>query len=560
MKIYFTFLLLIFTSINLFSQNYPQNFRQPLGGTLLMTGSFCEFRSNHFHGGDDFRTGSIGKPLYAIADGYVSRIKVSGGGYGNALYITNNQGDGYIALYGHLLRYNSEIATWVENFQNQIQEFQFDICLDSNVLPVKRGQLIGYSGSTGYSFGPHLHFEIRNLQDEPYNPQLFGFHIRDTKAPIIKNIAVYPEDDFSSVNKKNSSKVYAVSGGTVNSNITVNGNIYFGIESYDYLNDVSSKNSVYKTLLYVDGKLIYHSQFDRFSYINGRDVNSMVDYKRRKLTNLRIQRCYVEPNNELYHYQFVENNGVVNFNDNNYHNIKFVVSDIYGNSTTAAFRVKSTTYSPNFNIKRDSSTLFRYDTVNVYKEPGIEIYFPEKSLFDNIFFNVFTSEGNMYSPIYHIHDEFVPLKDYYILSLNVTSVPEQIRDKAVICYMDYEGDIESIEGTLKNDYLTVFTRSFGRFYVDVDTIVPKIKNENISDGANMSSKRFASFKITDNLSGILDWAGFINGQWALFKYDAKNDLLWYNFDDKTKSGKNTLTLLVVDGVGNIAKYKTYFYR
>jgi len=547
-------------TISSLSQGFPKNFRPPLGGTLLVTGDFCEFRSNHFHGGIDLRTGSNGKALYAIEDGYISRIKVSGGGYGYAVYITHSQGDGYIAVYGHLLRYNSEIATWVENFQDKIQEFQFDTYLDSNEIPVKKGQVIGYSGNSGYSFGPHLHFEIRNLQDEPFNPQLFGYRIRDTKPPVIRNIAVYPADDTSYVNYKNSSSVFAVSGSGINNDVTVHGSVYFGVESYDYLNDVSSKNAIYKTMLYVDGNLIYHSQFDRFSYLNGRDINSMVDYRRRKLTNYRIQRCYVEPNNELYHYQFVENNGIVSFNDNNNHTVKFVVSDIYGNSTTASFRVKNSTYSKDFNIQRDSTALMNYDTVNTFKKPGIEIYFPEKSLFDNLFFDYSTSVGNNYSPVYHIHNEFIPLKDYYYLSLSVTSVPQKIRDKAVICYVDYEGDITSLEGSIRDDYLTVSTRSFGRFYVDVDTVQPRITNINMSSGANMKRHSSVKFKITDNLSGVLDWVGFINGEWVLFKYDAKNDLLWHNFDSKTKSGKNTLTILVVDGVGNITEYSSYFYR
>ncbi len=560
MKKYFLNFIIVFLTISMYSQNYPQNFRQPINWTLLVTGDCCEFRSNHFHGGLDLRTGTVGKKVYAIADGYVSRIKVSGGGYGNALYITVPQGDGYVVLYGHLLRYNSEISEWVKNFQNKIQEFQFDVELDSSVFPVKKGQVVAYSGSTGYSFGPHVHFEIRNIDNEPLNPQLFGYRISDTKPPIIRNIAIYPADDTSYVDYKNNSKVFQVNGSSVNQDITVHGDIYFGVEAYDYLNDVSSKNAIYKTMLYIDGKLIYHSEFNKYSYLHGRDVNTMVDYARRISTSHRIQRCYVSPNNQLYHYIQVENRGIVTFNDAKIHNVKFIVSDIYGNSTTANFKVKSSTYKKDFGIKRDSSKLLRYDTTNLFTAPGIEVFFPEKSIFENIFFKFYTSEGNIYSPIYHIHTPYVPLKDYYILSINITSVPEKLRNKAVICNIDYDGDIECYRGEVRDNYLSVFTRAFGKYYVDIDITKPKIKSVNLSEGANMRGSSSMKFKITDDLSGILDWAGFINGEWVLFKYDAKNDLLWYNFDDKTKSGKNTLTLLVTDGVKNIAEYKTYFYR
>jgi len=558
-KLYIVIAILLSSTV-LFSQTYPQNFRQPLGGTLLLTGSFCEFRSNHFHGGDDFRTGTNGKPVYAIADGYVFRIKVAGGGYGNALYLYHPEGDGYISVYGHLQSYIPQIAKWVEGFQDSIQEFAFDHYLDSNLIPVKKGQVVAYSGNTGRSFGPHLHFEIRNQQDEPFNPQLFGYRIADTRAPEIRNIAVYPADDNSYVNYANYSSVFSVSGNSVNSNITVHGNVYFGIEAYDYLNDVSSRNSVYSTKLYVDGKLIYYSQFDRFSYYHNRDINSMVDYKRRVTTDMRIQRCYVEPNNDLYHYKALENNGVVSFTDNQYHSVKFVVADIYGNTKTVSFSVKSSTTEKDFGIVRDSTMFMAYDKENVFTRPGIEIFFPEKSLFDNIFLEYNTSEGSEYSPMFQIHNEFVPVKNDYILSLNLSLVPDDLKDKAVICFVDYKNDIACYTGTVKDNFLSVFTNDFGRFYLDVDVIPPYITPLNISDGANMKSHSNIKFKITDNLSGINDWSGFVNGEWVIVKYDAKNDLIWYNFDDKTKSGKNTFTLLVVDGVGNISEYKAVFYR
>ena len=189
LKIFFIVISLVSSFIDARTQEYPKDFfAPPLKGTLLMTGNFCELRKNHFHGGLDFR-GNTGTPIYAVADGYISRIKISRTGYGYALYLTHNQE--YISNYGHLDRFTDDVAQWVYDKQHEIQKFEFDLNLDSNLFPVKKGQLIGYMGNRGYSFGPHLHFEIRNINDEPINPQHFGFKITDRKRPEIMHIAIY---------------------------------------------------------------------------------------------------------------------------------------------------------------------------------------------------------------------------------------------------------------------------------------------------------------------------------------------------------------------------------
>jgi len=543
---FFAFIILV----NILSFSVAQNYNKiplypPLKDKLLVSGNFAEFRTNHFHAGLDLRTGTINHPVYAVADGYVSRIKVSGDGYGYALYLTIPEYKLKI-LYGHLNKYCPALQKKVRDFQNRIQEFQFDMEFDSSFFPVKRGQLIAYSGNTGRSFGPHLHFEIRNLNDEPINPQLFNFRIKDTKPPEIRRIAIYPADNSSYVNYSNKPKYYQVAGSRLEETPTLHGRIYFGVEGFDYLDDVGSRNAYYSTKVYVDNQLIYHSQFDSISYLHNRDINSMVDYPQRINKGWRIQRCYVEPNNELYHYKEVKNQGIFEFNDANMHSVKIILSDIYGNSKTFNFNVKSSTYQKTFPSNLNY-TLLRYDTVNTFKAMGIEIYFPKKSLFDNVRFQYWTSYGNEYSPLFHIGDDEIPIKEPIILSLNISLIPENLKQKTVICRITKKGK-EAITGIVRDNLITSYVQYFGNYYLDVDTTAPKIQL--------LSKSRVLKFKVTDDLSGIADWAGFINGQWAIFAYDAKNDLIYYYFDDKVKKGTNKAVLLVKDKVGNIAE-KTF---
>lgn len=545
-------ILTIIILTNIASILYAQKYKNiplypPLKGSLQVSGNFAEFRPNHFHAGVDLRTETINHPVYAVADGYVSRIKVSGDGYGNAIYLTIPQYKLKI-LYGHLNKYCPELQAKVKQLQNRVQEFQIDMEFDSSFFPVKKGQVIAYSGNTGRSFGPHLHFEIRNLNDEPINPQLFNFKIKDSKAPRITKIAIFPANDSSYVNNSNRPKYYIINSYSLGKLPTVHGSIYFGVEAYDYLDNLNSRNAYYSTKIFLDNKLFYYSRFDSISYLHNRDVNSMLDYPKLLTKSWKIQRTYVAPNNELYHYVKVKNNGIVQFTDNNTHTITITIADIYGNATTFSFKVKSSTAKKKFYINRNY-TLLKYDTVNIFSANGIEIYFPKKSLFDNVKFKFMTNIGSNYSPVYHIGNEQIPVKEPFIISLNASLIPENLKNKTVICRKNGK-DIDAYKATISGNYASAFVYDFGNYYLDVDTTAPTIKLINKSGSLK--------FKVRDDMSGIADWTGFINGQWTIFGYDAKNNLIYYYFDTKVKKGTNEAVLLVKDKVGNIAEMKFNF--
>ncbi len=552
--------IIIVLLLNLFSFDVnsckSQNYVKPLDGRLLLSGNFCELRSNHFHGGLDLRTGIVGKSVYAPTDGYVCRIKISRSGYGYAIYLKHS--DGRISAYGHLQRYRKDIDRWVKNKQYEMQEFEVDLYLDSNIFPVKKGELIAYSGNSGYSFGPHVHFEIRNENDEPLNPQFF-YNVQDDLPPKIKTIAVYPASDKSYVNNEHRSITIPVSGEYVANEITVHGAIYFGIEAYDYLNYINSRNGIYSVKLFVDNKLILHTENRKFSYEHGRDINSMIDYKRRKTTNMRIQHSYIAPNNELYQYQKSENQGIIEFYDNKVHKVKYVVADIKGNQASVSFRVKSTSEDKDFGIKRDSSVLFYYDRENNFSQPGISIHFPEKTLFENMFFDFKTFGGKKYAPMYKIHDEFVALKNYYLISISLAGVANSLKEKAVVVRKNFENKTETYCGEINGDYLSIWTRSFGFYSIAVDTLPPVVTPQNIPTVANKKISKHLKVRATDNLSGIKNWAGFVNGQWVIVEYNKKNNEFTYYFDDKAKHGQNKFKLMIYDGVNNLTIYETGFY-
>ena len=547
---------------------YPKNyFQSPMDTPLYLSAPFGSLRDNHFHSGMDIRTyEKEGFPIYAIADGFVSRIKVSPVGYGKAIYIQHS--NGYSSVYGHLQRYEGAIAKYIKNYQYQNETFDFDHFPDRNRLLVKKGEIIGWSGNSGGSTGPHLHFEIRDTKtEEPINPQLFGIYGVDFFAPAIRKILIYDLDK----NRPTLIKKFSLSHNktsVVDSILVYNdtleidkGLIGIGVEAYDYLTDGNREYSLYGMEMYVDDKEYFSYKIDRFDFDQSRSVNVHIDYELYKKEQIRFQKCWVDDGNTIKLYNYLRNKGKYNLNDDLIHKILVCVCDINGNSSSFSFYIKGFT-NVNHREKTGESchTTFLYPKKdNQYKSKNVVIDMPAKSLYDTLDFcfeELRERERNSFSETYKIHDQYTPLQHAFSISIKPDIFPEIIQDKLLIAYFVKEGNINSVGGEFHNGYVTARSSNFGNYFVTFDSISPTIKPLNITHEGIVKDTLGLKIKIDDNLSGISSYHGSINGKWCLMDYDSKNDLLIYEFDAQTiYNEKLKFELIVSDKKGNQNIYK-----
>lgn len=546
-------------------QNYPLSyFRQPLDITPpALAGSFGELRSNHFHSGVDFRTNQrIGYPIYATADGYISRLRVQNSGFGLAIYI--NHPNGFTSVYGHLSRFSPKIASIVKNLQYKNKSYEIDEFPASGLIHVFKGDVIAYSGNTGSSGGPHLHFELRDTKTEAtVNPQLLGIAIPDQIPPVISAMYVYRLNGkpFNQYTPKQYFQVAGANGRyQLNKVTTINlyGEVGFGITTTDKHSGNSGLNGVYSIELFVDEKPIYTSALERFSFDNSRAINSHVDYPALITLRKSIQKSFVDPGNPLQIYSNLVNNGRVTFEDGKMHQVRYVITDSRGNKSTLNFNVQS---DPKAVINTPASPEgmpFTYDKVNEYANEDVKIRIPKGSLYETIAFNYkkLSKPQNGYSTVHQIHNNLTPLHVGFELWIKADSTLSKYQQKALIVNTNRV----SQGGTFDNGYIKAIPKTFGNFYIAVDTISPNIVPVNISNGKNMAEFSKMNFRISDNLSGIKSFNGYIDGKWVLMEFDAKTASLWHTFDERTAKGKHTFELLVVDMKDNTRRYQVEFYR
>ncbi len=564
-QLHILLLLSLLTSYTAHSQsNYPKNdFISPVEFPILLSGTFAELRPNHFHSGIDIKTQGVeGKRILACADGYVSRIRVSPGGYGKAIYITHS--NGYSTVYGHLSAFNNEIGTWVKAEQYRREQFDVDLYPQEGQLRVKQGEVIAYSGNSGSSGGPHLHFEVRETKTEsPVNPLLFGFEAKDYTRPTLNALRLYPEGKNSLINRKPQAFTPEIAGWGVNyrlakgDTIEVSGGVSFGINAHDLLNGSINKNGISRITITGADKVIFEWKAEIFSFSESRYINSLIDYASYHSSHQRFIRSKVDPNNKLSLYKKVLNNGVLFVEEGTIHPVKIEIADGTENTSAISFVIKGGKAALPAEKPAVNGQIFSHKQLNKFSTPHLKISLPGNCLYDSIVFEYHSTGGSKTTcaSVHHIHHASTPLHDYYDLSLRVDSVWLKKQDKLVVVSLSSSGKPSSQGGKFENGFLNARVREFGRFTVMADTTAPAIKPVNISNNKDVKAQKSIRVTISDNLSGIKSYRGSLNGKWILMDYDAKNSLLVYDFDERMLKGNNDFELEVTDGVGNKSVYR-----
>jgi hypothetical protein len=542
--------------------NYPKNyFRSPLDIPMQLSGNFGELRPNHFHAGFDLKTQQKeGLPVYAVADGYLSRVKISTFGNGKTLYITHP--NGYTSVYGHLQKAADSIAEYVKKAHYKDQSFEIERYLKPDELVVKKGQLIGYTGNSGASEGPHLHFEFRdNITENIINPMLFGFDqfLKDTKKPIIYNIYVYPLDKESTVNQSKRplllNLVLQKDGTYLADKVSADGRIGFGINTFDY-DDVSfNKNGVYKVQAYNNGMPSFGYQFDTYSFEDMRYVNALIDYPFYKKTYQRVQKLFMKTPYKFNIIKADSLNGVIEVLPNLCTQYRVEISDFFGNMTSVSIPIVNEVLPTIIEKEAVSKYLIKYKNESIFSNDNISVFFPANTFYEDFYLNFDVKNDTLL-----LHSDIVPAHTNFTIEINTKKFKESEKNKVFI------GTVGSkkigYNRTYVNDSIfKTYVKNFGKYALVVDVVPPKVNSIKSIEGKWLNNVKSIQFTISDDLSGIKSYNGYLNGKWILFEYDNKTKKITHDFSDGlVAEGQNELKILVEDNVGNSIIFETKFFR
>lgn len=561
----YCFIVLLSIQLAVSQNPYPQDyFVSPLEIPVILSGSFGELRNNHFHSGLDIKTQQTeGHKVMATANGYVSRIKISSFGYGKAVYI--NHPNGYTTVYAHLQKLAPELENYLKLNQYQRETFEIELLPKPGEIEVKQGQVIAFSGNTGSSGGPHLHFEIRDNLERPINPMLFGLIAKDTKAPTIQNIYVYPKDNYSFINGKNQRKELRIIPKANNTyeveRFTAFGSIGFGISAYDMLDLAANRNGVSNITTYLNGLKNFEIDFKKFSFDETAHLNRYVDYEHYKTKRSFIQKLFVEPNNPLSMFQDVIDNGYLKVNDSTHSIYKISVSDFTGNTAHVNISIDGEKQSlPEQNNSFETNSDLRYVYANqaaTLEDQHITVNIPANTFYDDINLKFKVSGDTL-----KLHEDIVPLQNSIGIHYDISGYDDVDKNKLFIAklvgYRKYALHIPTMKA---HNTLTAYTKTLGEFTIKYDTKAPEVVPINWQNNKWLSNYRYLKVKITDNLSGISSYRATVNGKFILMEYDYKTNTLTHDFNDNVVTDtRNELKLIVVDNVGNSTTFEATFFR
>jgi hypothetical protein len=551
-------------SITSFAQNnYPSDyFRSPLDIPLRLAGTFGELRNNHFHAGIDIKTNRrIGLPVYATADGYISRIKVAIWGYGKVIYI--NHPNGFTSVYAHLNKFGDGIQEYVKSIQYEKKSYETgNIFLKENQIKVTKGQIIGYSGRTGGFVAPHLHYEIRNTKTEKIiNPLLFGIKIQDSIAPKIKKLIAYPMGSDSRINRSLKNQSLSIKKDSLNNYIanrlSASGKIGFGVNVYDLLGKELNKNGIYSLEMKINGIRHYYHDVETFSFSESKFINLLIDYEYYSKYKSRIQKTFREKENKLSIYKDLIEEGGITINEGLNYQVEIIAKDFIGNSSSLKIPVVGLKSESILNQERDTTA---YKIVKKefqkFSKNGVTIAFPKNTFYKDLFLNFSVNDR-----IATIHKPIIPLDKKFTITFDSIMYKRSEVNQIYIANMNNKKYPYYMDTRKKSDKIFTTTKTLGKYGLLIDNQIPKIYNSNFKDNDWMSRLRYLTIKISDSQSGIKSYEASIDNEWILMEYDVKKKKLSYDFRDKKLVGsKHIFKLVVSDNVGNTNTYKSAFYR
>ncbi|WP_400080108.1 M23 family metallopeptidase [Winogradskyella sp. R77965] len=557
-------LLLFLISCSVYSQSeYPQDyFRNPLDITLVLSGTFAELRSSHFHGGLDIKTQrKQGLKVYTAAKGYVSRIKVSHFGYGKAIYITHP--NGYTTVYGHLQKFSKRIEQYIKDCQYEKESFEVEMFPNTEELLVEPNEVIAYSGNTGSSGGPHLHFEIRDNQERPMNPMLFGIDVKDTKAPFVSAVYAYPKDENALINGKNERVPLRLipqkTGDYEVEKITAYGNIGFGITSYDKQDLAPNNNGVSNIQTFFNGNKSLEIDFKRFSFDESKHIKRLIDYEYFKSKKSRIQKLFIQKNNPLSLYKNINDNGYIKVEDSTSSVYKVRIRDFKGNETWVTIPVKGKYKVIKKEAQGDASnkSLIYSDKTTTLEAENVTVNFYSNTLYDDSYIDF-----KVVSDTLHLHEDKIPLQKNFYINYDLSNYKSEHRDKIYIARLyGYYKKPYYVSTKRKGNIISAGSKEFGTYALAIDTIAPTIEPINFQDKKWLSKYRYLKVKIEDELTGISKYRATVNGKWILMEYDYKTKMLTHDFNDNiVRDTRNELKIIVTDNVGNSSTFEATFFR
>lgn len=569
-----TTLALLLQLTTLWAANYnAESYTYPLEDVArLYSGNFGELRTDHFHSGVDIKTDGVeGKRVVAASDGYVSRISLSPSGYGLAIYIAHTNGS--TTLYGHLSRLREDIHEYLESERYRTKQHSLNIYPDGSKFRVKMGDLIAYSGNSGSSAGPHLHFEVRDGAQRPLNPVALGIiNPTDSIRPMILNI-YYAEthtiDGVCYTKRVSKYPVNELSPGEYTladrDAIWVGREGYFIFEVTDRRDGVTNTFGSYSIAASINDKPLYNLQHDGFSFAHTRYCNAISYYPYQGSTRsefFRLKRLEGVPRELI---KYTDKNGVVTTKAGDVKSVTIKVCDDVRNSSKLTFTIKGKDDIDCFQAEpaaadkiiwpKRSSTFYDGDlTVNI---PDGVLYEPD--IFTSSVSEVtaeLPSSVKVRSKNHAVMDPNTPLHSAINISIKA-DIPLEEQPHVMMVTTSRKGRTSVVNAKYSNGSVNASTRATGSFFVAVDDVAPSV-TPSFEEGATLTDSESITLSVSDNYSGLNTYSATIDSKWIAL--DLVGSKLTHTFTNEPDGELHELVITVTDRCNNSTTINRTFRR